>query len=150
MYNLFSKRLNNKRRGFTLVELLVVIAILAILIAIVVMQTSRITDKAAVTTHNANVRALESAVALAVADGWTPVNVSDLSESNAPKEITKYLKGAPDFNKVKSAVIQAYDGATAYGVSWDNTNKVWNIYPGPVKISEDNKVVVDGEEVTQP
>lgn len=67
MLKWIQKRKNKK--GFTLVELVVVIAILGILAALAVPKLMGSRKNAAITAHNANVRTLEGAANLAVADG---------------------------------------------------------------------------------
>ena len=71
MLKFFSKRMNNKK-GFTLIELIVVIAILAILALIAIPRIGQFRTNAAVSTHNANVRTLESAVNLFIAQDGIP------------------------------------------------------------------------------
>jgi type IV pilus assembly protein PilA len=63
---------NRKRRGFTLIELVVVIAILGILVAIAVPRLGGSRKTAAINAHNANVRTLESAAMMLIADKGTP------------------------------------------------------------------------------
>ena len=57
-----SLKLWTNKKGFTLVELMVVVAILGILVAVAVLVYSNVTQKAAYTAVQANVRTLESAI----------------------------------------------------------------------------------------
>ncbi|WP_077367731.1 type II secretion system protein [Anaerosalibacter sp. Marseille-P3206] len=72
MFEWFVKKLCKDNRGFTLIELVVVIAILAILAFIAVPKLAGTTDKAAVSAHNANVRTLESAASMCIAEEGKP------------------------------------------------------------------------------
>ena len=58
-----------KKKGFTLLELVVVIAILAILLAIAIPAYTGYREKAEKQAFNANVKTLETAALLAIADG---------------------------------------------------------------------------------
>lgn len=57
-----------KLKAFTLIELVIVIAILAILMAIAIPKFQEAKERAAITAHNANVRAIENAASLYLID----------------------------------------------------------------------------------
>lgn len=71
MIKFFSKQLKNKK-GFTLVELIVAVAILGILSAIAVPQIGKFRVNAAIASHNANVRTLESVANMYITEGGNP------------------------------------------------------------------------------
>ena len=77
MLQLFRKRLSN-RKGFTLVELLVVISIIGILSAIAVPKFTSANDAARGAKLQADLRTIDSAVAIAIAQGKT-VTAGDLA-----------------------------------------------------------------------
>lgn len=71
MFQWILKKSRKNNKGFTLVELVVVIAILGILAGIAVPKMSKSRENAAIAAHNANVRTLESAATMYVADNST-------------------------------------------------------------------------------
>lgn len=85
------KMRNKKKKGFTLVELIVVLAILAILVALAVPRLAGVRSGAEVKAHNANVRTIESAVSLYMADTGTALDQMDSIGSLVPN----YLQAVP-------------------------------------------------------
>lgn len=71
MFKWLVNKMNNNK-GFTLVELVVVIAILGILSAIAVPRLNKSRQTAVVTAHNSNIRTLESAANMYIADKGIP------------------------------------------------------------------------------
>jgi len=101
------KKLQNpslrKRKGFTLIELIVVIAILAILAAIAIPAFTGTLTRSKQRTHDANVRVIESAIALYCAENSAvPADVDAIGTL-----ITAYLNENPD-DPLTTAVTGGY------------------------------------------
>lgn len=100
MIEWIGKRLKKDNKGFTLIELVVVIAILAILAGIAVPRLTTSRKKAAVAAHNANVKTIESAATMYIADGGEDVKGGTGDAVNVEdSDIKKYLQDVPTVPK---------------------------------------------------
>ena len=75
-------------RGFTLIELVIVIAIIGLLVAIAVPRMADARKKAAIATHNANVRTLEGAANMYMAEEGLP----DEDFTDAKTKVKDYIQ----------------------------------------------------------
>ena len=92
MLQLFKKRMSN-RKGFTLVELLVVVAIIGVLAAIAIPKFGSATEAANGAKMMADLRTIDSAIAIAVAKGEA-VAAGALTTAVNPK-VVGYLSAIP-------------------------------------------------------
>lgn len=101
MLKMFRKPLSN-RKGFTLVELLVVVAIIGVLAAIAVPKFSSATESAAGAKMQADLRTIDSAVAIAVAQGKTIVDVADVATAGAADSFAAAVQAnLTDYTSIK-------------------------------------------------
>lgn len=119
MFEYFVKKLSKDNRGFTLIELVVVIAILGILSAIAVPKFSKSRLNAAVSAHNANVRTIESAANMYLADN--PDGKIETAVEN-PHVLQLYIQEWPKVPKeLQGKTFTAANGTATVTIAGDAT-----------------------------
>lgn len=128
MFEWILNKIRKDNKGFTLIELVVVIAILAILAFIAVPRLAGTTDKAAKSAHNANVRTLESAASMCIAEEGLPkTDITDWKGQQNPTshKWDDYIQEWPKVPKgIKGKNEKVYDGTEEYTVKIDTDGKI--------------------------
>jgi len=114
MLQLFRKRLSN-RKGFTLVELLVVISIIGILSAIAVPKFSSATNSAKKAKIQADLRTIDSAISITIAEGNTPTAGLVSADANVSAKLAAVPTPPADYTAT------GYTAATTYSIAKDGT-----------------------------
>lgn len=118
MLNYFNKLKNQK--GFTLVELMVVVVIIGILVAIIIPIYNRVQDNAAMKSHEANLRTIDGAISMYVAEeGTDPKDIDTLVQvgllTEKPKIPSRILSDTGKFLEEDGSMeIDEKDKDTAY------------------------------------
>lgn len=136
MFQWILKKIKEDNRGFTLIELIVVIAIIAILALIVVPKVTGQTKEADIAAHNANVRTLESAATMYIADGGGATTWPGAGESK-DDSWTKYLQEWPKVPK--SVASELGQGKDTYKVEIETNGQI-TVTPKKAEIGEDGTI----------
>ncbi len=144
MLKFFMKRSNN-RKGFTLIELIVVIAILGILATIAAPQIGKFRTRAAISAHNANVRTLEGAANMYIAEegfsqGESGTEDSETWSGEDEETWTEYIAEWPTVPKGLNDYFIGQSDTDKYKVTINDKGKI-TVTPGRI-VDEDKK---DGE-----
>lgn len=131
MFQWILKKIKEDNKGFTLIELIVVIAIIAVLALIVVPKVTGQTKEADVAAHNANVRTLESAATMYIADGGGATTWPGAGESKDDRW-EKYLQEWPTVPKSVASALEE----NAYTVKIEDNGTI-TVTPGKAKIEEE-------------
>lgn len=125
-------KMQNKKKGFTLIELVIVIAIIAILISIAAMKYSTTNLAAEAAAHNANVKVLKSAGILYLIDHPDEKNIN-IENLKPYIESGKIPKPAKHLGKETAFTVTATEDGDVV------------VEPGIVKVSNNSLVEDNGK-----
>lgn len=140
MFNWFVKKINNKK-GFTLVELVVVIAILGILSSIAVPRLNKSRQTAVVTAHNSNIRTLESAANMYIADKGIP-SVGKTFPGDSGNDMLDFVQEWPNVPEgINANGNDVPKAGEPYEVTITSDGKI-TIKPGKAIVNDSGAIVV--------
>lgn len=130
-------------KGFTLVELMVVVVIIGILVAIIIPVYNGIQDRAAIRTHEANLRTIDEAIAMYIANyGHEPqgagvaaidelISEGFLTERPVvPKRLLEHPEWfAPPYDNLLSLLKEPYSIETLYYEIHSTTDENSKAFP---------------------
>lgn len=146
MFQWILKKIKEDNRGFTLIELIVVIAIIAILALIAVPRLTGQTIKADVSTHNANVRTLESAATMWLADAGAPsgdVTWKGETGKNVDENKKAWEKYLQEWPKLPDSIKNALNDVDGYTVTIGKDGQI-EVTPGKA-VMEKGKIIKIGK-----
>ena len=130
----------HSRQGFTLIELLIVVALAAVLVAILLPGYQDLTPEAKITSTQANLQTMRSAVALyAGRMGGLPANLDSLVSKGFLRKIPKEMINNSDNVTVNPSKDPHFNGGWIY---FSNT--------GDVRVNVDRKsleILIPGTQV---
>lgn len=159
MFQWILKKIRKDNKGFTLIELIVVIAILGILAGIAVPKLSESRVKAAQTAHNANVRTLEGAATMFMAENdlptgndpvvtWSPdggTKASTITDQDLKLDVNKWALYVQEWPEIPKGL---KDGDTAITGSYTvtiNSDGTIVVLPEAIELNKEDTSDAGGD-----
>ena len=115
--NKICKMMKRDSRGFTLVELMVVLVIIGILVAIAVPLFKNVQDSAKTKAINANLRTINGAISMYIAEEGKPEDMSTLGGDDGALVTKEYLQKWPIGPKIGDTNVTYSVNATGHAES---------------------------------